>query len=93
MEKIRRHIFIKGKVQGVNFRYYTKEKANLLDIFGWVKNLNDNRVEILVEGEKEKIEKLIDWLKQGGPYSAKIDDIKIEEQKYLSEFNIFEIKY
>jgi len=59
-EKIRAHILVSGIVQGVFFRANTAEKARELSLLGWVKNLPDGRVEAVFEGEKEKIEEIID---------------------------------
>ena len=76
-KKARVNIFVSGLVQGVFFRSQTKRKAEELGVFGWVRNLADGRVEILAEGEKEKLEELINWAKKG-PDSARVDDLKID---------------
>lgn len=52
---IRAHIFYSGRVQGVGFRFTVQRTAVDLDLRGWVKNLSDGRVEILAEGDREKI--------------------------------------
>jgi acylphosphatase len=90
-EKQRVCLFVSGKVQGVFFRLKTKNKAEKLKIFGWVKNLTDGRVEILAEGEKEKIGNLIEWARKG-PIFAKVNNLEIEKQEFKGEFNSFEIK-
>ncbi len=59
LQKTRVHILVSGLVQGVFFRAHTREKASELFLSGWVKNLPDGRVEILAEGERENLEKLI----------------------------------
>ena len=51
-EKVRKHIFFYGRVQGVGFRYYAVQKANQLGLTGWVKNLYDGSVEMEVEGQE-----------------------------------------
>ncbi len=91
-EKIRVHIFVKGRVQGVFFRQSTKEKAQALGVFGWVKNLPDGRVEAVFEGEREKVEELVEWAKKG-PIIANVEDIEIRQEQYQGEFNNFEIKF
>jgi len=91
-EKVRFHIFISGRVQGVFFRENTKTKAEKLGIVGWVRNLADGRVEAILEGEKEKIDELIDWAKQG-PTFAKVDNLEILTEEYQGEFQNFEVKY
>ena len=56
---IRGHIFVSGRVQGVAFRYYTQKMAQKLVITGWVRNCADGKVEIIAEGDKEKVNQLI----------------------------------
>jgi acylphosphatase len=90
--KARVNIFVSGLVQGVFFRSQTKNKAEELGLFGWVRNLTDGRVEILAEGEREKLEKLVDWAKKG-PASARVDDLQIDWQEFKGEFGGFEIRY
>lgn len=91
-EKIRVHIYISGRVQGVFFRRNTKKKAEKLGIAGWVKNLADGRVEAVFEGEKEKVEEMINWTKKGS-LIAKINGIEVDRQEYQGEFKNFEIRY
>lgn len=90
--RIRAHIFISGLVQGISFRYYTREKAKQLGLTGWVKNLSNGRVEAVFEGEKEKIEQMIDWVKQG-PDLAQVKEVEVQWQEYENEFSDFEIRY
>ena len=59
---------------------------------GWVKNLADGRVEAVIEGDKEKIDKILIYLKQGSPL-AKVEDIETDYQKFQDEFETFEIVY
>ena len=61
-EKVRKHIFFYGRVQGEGFRYYAVQKANQLGLTGWVKNLYDGSVEMEVEGQEELIDQLIIFL-------------------------------
>ena len=87
-KKVRAHLLISGRVQGVSFRYYTINNAQNLGIKGWVKNCWDGKVEIVVEGEEEKIKKLISWCYQG-PGSAIVEKVDMEWEKYRGEFNSF----
>jgi len=91
-EKARAYLLISGKVQGVFFRENTKNIAKNLGLTGWVKNLDNGQVEAVFEGEKEKIEEIINWAKKG-PVLAKVKEVKIEWQDYQREFSDFEIKY
>jgi len=61
MSNQRIRIIVTGKVQGVFFRQTLKVKAKKNEIFGWVKNLKDGRVEAILEGDEEKISKIIEW--------------------------------
>ena len=61
-EKIRKHIFFYGRVQGVEFRYYSVYKARQLGLTGWVRNLYDGSVEMEVQGEERSIDELIMFL-------------------------------
>lgn len=92
-EKFRRaHIFVSGRVQGIGFRLEMRYRAKKLGLCGFVQNLSDGRVEAVLEGEKEKIEKLIEWVRKG-PLFAKVVDVEIKWEKYQEEYKDFEIKY
>lgn len=71
-------IVVKGKVQGVFFRYSAKEVAEKLGIKGYVKNLPDGSVLIEAEGGEESLEKLKDWC-HTGPRNAKVSDVSVEK--------------
>ena len=90
--KVRAHIFVSGIVQGVFFRASVKERAQDMGLRGWVKNLEDGRVEIVFEGKKEKIQEIIDWIKSE-PGMWKIENIQLEWQTFRGEFDGFEIRY
>ncbi len=90
MQYSRLHIFVSGKVQGVYFRQNTSYKAQELNIMGWVRNLRDGRVESVLEGERENINKLLDWCNDG-PKNAIVTDIEIINEPYRKEFSDFQI--
>ncbi len=71
------HLLISGKVQGVFYRLNVKQKAEELNLTGWVKNRSDGRVEILAEGEKEDLNKLIKWC-YNGPKEARVEKVEVE---------------
>lgn len=91
-KKVRVHIFVSGLVQGIFFRSSTKKTAQKLGAVGWVRNLPDSRVEIVAEGEKQKIEELVEWVKEG-PAVARVDNLDVEYEEYKGEFNSFEVRY
>ncbi len=70
------HVFIYGKVQRVNFRYYIRQKAIKLGLNGWVRNRVDGGVEAAFEGKQEKVDEMLDFCKQG-PERAEIEDFNI----------------
>ena len=90
-EKIRAHIFISGRVQGVFFRENTRKEAQKIGVFGWVKNLKDGRVEAVFEGGRQDVEKMVKWA-QKGPILAKIEDFKLMWEDYRGENKEFEIR-
>ena len=89
-EKVRKHIFFYGRVQGVGFRYYAVQKANQLGLTGWGKNLYDGSVEMEVEGQEELIDQLIIFL-QNRTYIwiERIDAKKIPLQQDSSFCEIY----
>ena len=91
-DKIRAHILVSGRVQGVFFRENTQRKAKKLVINGWIKNLSDGKVEAVFEGDKKSVGKIVEWVKNG-PILARVESIDIEWQEYLGEFTDFEIRY
>lgn len=89
--KMQFYVLISGKVQGVNFRNFTRTNARQLGIKGYAKNLANGKVEVVAEGEKLKLNALIEKLWQG-PRISRVDDIKIEERKLTGEFETFEVR-
>lgn len=92
MDKVQKHIFLSGRVQGVGFRHFTRQQARRFNIEGWVRNLRDGRVEVMMEGAPEDIERMMSQLKKG-PGTAKVTDIAIEnEGRANSDYRTFEVK-
>lgn len=89
---VRAHVFIEGRVQGVYFRSYTQDVAERNNVTGWVRNLYDDRVEAVFEGEKELVEKVIDWCRHGPP-GAHVTEISVTWQPYTGEFSSFAVRY
>lgn len=69
MEKLHYDIMVKGRVQGVWFRKYTKMEADRLNIEGFVKNLPNGDVYVEAEGDKDQLDTLVKWLHKGSPLS------------------------
>lgn len=87
---MRVHVYIKGRVQGVFYRVFTKKNADELGIVGWVSNLADGRVEVVAEGKKEILKRFINKL-QKGPRLSKVEHIDVVWEKEIGEFSGFEI--
>ncbi|MCS4541351.1 MAG: acylphosphatase [Euryarchaeota archaeon] len=90
--KARAHVFISGRVQGIFFRSETEYEANRYGVTGWVRNLRDGRVEAVFEGEKEKVDKLIQFCHTGPP-GAIVTKVEVLWEDYAGEFKDFRVKY
>ncbi len=88
----RAHILVHGRVQGVFFRDHTQRWASSLGVYGWVKNLASGEVEILAEGEKERIEDLLGFVKKGPPLS-RVESLDIEWTVYKGDYKDFRITW
>ena len=90
MSQKRVHIFVKGKVQGVYFRQGMKDIAEKKNVTGWVRNLQDKRVEAVLEGKDTDVNSVIEW-SYTGPPDAIVDDVEIINENYMGKFSKFEI--
>lgn len=87
-DKVRKHIFFYGRVQGVGFRYYSVNKARQLGLTGWVRNLYDGSVEMEVQGPERFIDELIIFLQNRR--FVEIDDIKAKTVLIQDEYDFDE---
>ena len=92
MSNQRVRLFVTGKVQGVFFRQSLKVMAKKNDIFGWVRNLQDGRVESVLEGDGEKVNKLIAWA-HVGPANSRVERVDIRNEEFIAEFYKFSVLY
>jgi acylphosphatase len=85
----RAHVFVSGEVQGVFFRYETRERARELGLAGWVRNLPDSRVEAVFEGPQNKVDQMVAWCRQG-PEQADVRevDVRDEDPEGLDTFEV-----
>jgi acylphosphatase len=84
------HIRVYGRVQGVFFRASAQREAKRLGLTGWVRNRNDQSVELVAEGEETGIKDLIAWA-QSGPSAARVDKVDIRWRSFVGEFFDFRI--
>ena len=75
-----KRLLISGKVQGVSFRFHAHEKASELGLTGWVQNLKDGRVELILVGAPEAVDKVIKWAHKGPP-AAEVSGVEVHDMK------------
>ena len=90
--KVRAHVYIGGRVQGVFFRSETKKESLKHGVVGWVRNRKDGRVEAVFEGEKNKVMKLLEYCRRGTQFS-KVVNVDVVWETYTGEFNRFQIRW
>jgi acylphosphatase len=90
--RVRARVLVSGRVQGVYFRQTTKEVATRNGLTGWVRNLDDGRVEAVFEGDKESIDRTIEWCRTGPP-NARVQALDVSFGEYTGEFSGFGISY
>ncbi|CCQ37010.1 acylphosphatase [Natronomonas moolapensis 8.8.11] len=76
-DRIRAHVFVSGRVQGVYYRATTRDTARERGVDGWVRNLDDGRVEAVFEGTEATVESMVEWCHTGSP-NARVDDVEVE---------------
>ncbi|HFZ8995297.1 TPA: acylphosphatase [Citrobacter freundii] len=93
MSKVCIIAWVYGRVQGVGFRYTTQHEAKRLGLTGYARNMDDGSVEVVACGEKEQIDALMQWLKAGGPRSARVERVLSEPHRPDGELKDFSIRY
>ncbi len=82
-----------GIVQGVGFRFFVEQRAEMLGIRGWASNMSDGSVKVVAEGESENIRQFLEDLREG-PRHARVDEVKYSLTKIDGiEFISFDIRY
>ena len=89
-EKVKVSARIEGIVQGVFFRYSTRQQAEELGVNGWVRNLPDGSVECLLEGERDAVESLMQWCHHGPP-GAHVEKVTAQWMEYTGDMRGFSI--
>jgi acylphosphatase len=90
MSDTRAHVFLSGKVQGVYYRASTRDAASEKGVEGWVRNLDDGRVEAVFEGEEDAVKAMVEWCHKGSR-RAEVKDVEWDEA--TGEFDGFDIRY
>ncbi|WP_276254195.1 acylphosphatase [Halomontanus rarus] len=90
-DRTRAHVFVSGTVQGVFYRATTRDTAGEHGVDGWVKNLEDGRVEAVFEGPENAVESMVEWCHEGSP-AADVESVDVEYEDPQGEDG-FEIRY
>ena len=88
----RMHVFITGKVQGVAFRHHTAKMALSLNLKGWVRNLDDGRVEAVFEGVDDAVDAMFSWCNQG-PSLARVTHVDAKEEPLPRLYTDFQVTF
>jgi acylphosphatase len=83
---------VRGRVQGVFYRSFVQERARQLHLTGYVRNLPGGAVEVDAEGEKQNLEKMVDYL-QAGPPGSRVDNVATEWSPYTGNYRDFKVSY
>jgi acylphosphatase len=86
-----RKFVVRGRVQGVGFRWFVEREAKTLGISGWVRNTSDASVEVLATGTRDQLSTLRSHLQQG-PRAARVDNVEESEAKPVAGLNTFRIE-
>jgi acylphosphatase len=90
--RVRAHVWVTGRVQGVGFRAYVEYNARQMDrLTGWVRNVGYDTVEAIAEGERAMVERFIQMVKDG-PRGSRVDESKVEWEEPTGEFDRFGVR-
>jgi acylphosphatase len=91
-DQARLHAFVYGLVQGVNFRWHTRQRACAWDVHGYVRNCADGSVEVVAEGSRKAVQELLNWLQEGPAY-AEVERVEANWEAPTEQFTDFEVRY
>jgi len=86
-----RRFVVRGRVQGVGFRWFVEREAHILQVTGWVRNNPDGSVEVLAMGTREQLGGLRPRL-QEGPRAARVDDVEESDAEPIAGLNSFQVR-
>jgi acylphosphatase len=81
---VRKRVLVSGRVQGVFYRDTCRRVASEQEVSGWARNLPDGRVEIVVEGPDERVDRVVDWAREGTPW-AEVTDVEVIDEEPTGE--------
>jgi acylphosphatase len=83
-DRVRRRVFVAGRVQGVWFRESCRDQAQATGVAGWVRNLADGRVEVVLEGPPGAVDEVLEWCRRG-PRRARVDRVDVADEAPVGE--------
>ena len=86
-----RRFVVRGRVQGVGFRWFVEREAHILQIAGWVRNNSDGSVEVLAMGTREQLAGLHSRLREG-PRAARVDEVEKSDAEPVAGLNSFQVR-
>jgi len=86
-----RRFVVRGRVQGVGFRWFVEREAAILQVAGWVRNNSDSTVEVLAQGTRAQLAGLHSRLREG-PRAARVDDVEVSEAEPIAGLTSFQIR-
>jgi acylphosphatase len=89
--RVFRRYLVKGRVQGVGFRWFVEREARLIGVGGWVRNCDDGGVEVLASGTETQLGTLYDRLREG-PRAARIDQVVVDDAAPFTGYQTFQIE-
>jgi len=91
MGSLARRFLVRGRVQGVGFRWFVEREAHMLQLAGWVRNNPDGTVEVLAQGTREQLAGLHSRLREG-PRAARVDDVEVSDAEAVKGMASFQIR-
>jgi acylphosphatase len=85
------HVVVRGRVQGVSYRWSLQREASTAGLHGWVRNLADGSVEAVVRGPGHDVERLLDWIRRGPP-GARVESVDVAWRDAMETTPGFEIR-
>ena len=82
---------VRGRVQGVGFRWFVEREAHILQIAGWIRNNPDSTVEVLAQGTRDQLAGLHQRLREG-PRAARVDEVEVTDADPIPGLNSFQIR-
>jgi acylphosphatase len=86
-----RRFLVRGRVQGVGFRWFVEREAHVLGVAGWVRNNHDGSVEVLAQGTRDQLSGLHSRLREG-PRAARVDSVEVSEATPVGDMSSFRIE-